>query len=404
MPHATLARPGRTTALARLAGALRRERTIVRTALAIVAAHVVDDTLVQPPAGTPATDHLVSAVVPVGLLALAAWGYPRLSGFARGALALALGLTALAVGVEGAYYALAAGPSGDDFTGLLTLLAGIALLGVGAATLWRTRRTEGTPVWRYPRRLLLAVAAFFAFQLVVLPLGLAYVTTHTARAVVPANELGVAYENVSFRTSDGLRLEGWYVPSRNGAAVISFPGRNGPQRQARMLARHGYGVLLFDRRGEGRSEGAPNAWGWGGERDIEAAVAFLRHRHDVDAARIGGIGLSVGGEMMIEAAAETDALAAVVSEGAGARAFADEMDHDVGAVDQWLGIPTYGVRTLGGGVSATQPPPHRLEALVGRSAPRPLMLTAAPNSGKGGALNRRFIRAAGAPSTLWEIP
>ena len=31
-----------------------------------------------------------------------------------------------------------------------------------------------------------------------------------------------------------------------------------------MLARHGYGVLLFDRRGEGRSEGEPNAWGWGG--------------------------------------------------------------------------------------------------------------------------------------------
>ena len=35
--------------------------------------------------------------------------------------------------------------------------------------------------------------------------------------------------------------------------------------------------------------------------------------------RIGGIGLSVGGEMLIEAAAETDELAAVVSDGAGAR-------------------------------------------------------------------------------------
>jgi cephalosporin-C deacetylase-like acetyl esterase len=65
---------------------------------------------------------------------------------------------------------------------------------------------------------------------------------------------------VTFRTSDGLRPRGWYIPSRNGAAVISFPGRNGPQRQARMLARHRYGVLLFDRRGEGRSECEPNAW------------------------------------------------------------------------------------------------------------------------------------------------
>jgi hypothetical protein len=405
MPSATLARPARrATIRARLAGALRRERTVFRTAVAILAAHVVDDTLVQPPSGTPATDHLVSAVVPVALLALAAWAYPRLSGFARAALSAGVGLLALVAGVEAAYYTSTVGPSGDDFTGLLALAAGVVLLGLGAATLWRTRRTEGALAWRYPRRALFAVAAFLAFELVMLPLGVAYITTHTARAVVPDNELGVASENVSFRTSDGLRLEGWYVPSRNGAAVISFPGRNGPQRQARMLARHGYGVLLFDRRGEGRSEGEPNAWGWSGERDIEAAIAYLRRRGDVDPARIGGIGLSVGGEMMIEAAAETDALAAVVSEGAGARAFADEMDHDVGAVDHWLGIPTYGVRTLAVGVFANQTPPHKLEDLVGRIAPRPLMLIAAPNSANGEDLNRRFIRAAGAPSTLWEIP
>ena len=86
-----------------------------------------------------------------------------------------------------------------------------------------------------------------------------------------------------------------------------------------MLARHGYGVLLFDRRGEGASEGEPNSWGWGGEADIKAAVAYLEGRPDVEPGRIGGLGLSVGGEMMIEAAAETDGLAAVVSRGAGAR-------------------------------------------------------------------------------------
>ena len=90
---------------------------------------------------------------------------------------------------------------------------------------------------------------------------------------MPPDQLGVPHEDVNFATRDGLELEGWYVPSRNGAAVIAFPGRNGPQAQARMLARHGYGVLLFDRRGEGRSEGEPNSWGWGGERDIKAAIA-----------------------------------------------------------------------------------------------------------------------------------
>jgi hypothetical protein len=90
---------------------------------------------------------------------------------------------------------------------------------------------------------------------------------------VPPNRLGVAYEDVKFTTSDGLRLKGWYVPSRNGATVIAFPGRRGPQKHTRMLARHGYGVLLFDRRGEGKSEGDPNSWGWGGGKDIKAAIA-----------------------------------------------------------------------------------------------------------------------------------
>src|SRR6185312_9486719 len=129
--------------------------------------------------------------------------------------------------------------------------------------------------------------------------------THIGRPVVPAAHLGTAYENVSFETADGLRLRGWYVPSRNGAAVIAFPGRRGPQAHARMLARHGYGVLLFDRRGEGASDGDGNMFGWGGDRDVLAAVEYLRSRPDVDPRRIGGIGLSVGGELMLQAAAET---------------------------------------------------------------------------------------------------
>jgi hypothetical protein len=68
----------------------------------------------------------------------------------------------------------------------------------------------------------------------------------------------------------------------------------GPQAHARMLARHGYGVLRFDRRGEGESEGDPNLLGWGMDRDLRAAVAFLEERPDVRDGRIGGLGLSVG--------------------------------------------------------------------------------------------------------------
>ena len=69
----------------------------------------------------------------------------------------------------------------------------------------------------------------------------------------------------------------------------------------------------------GDSDGDGNMFGWGGTPDIHAAVDFLKARPDVDPARIGGIGFSVGGEEMLQAAAENPDIAAVVSEGAGTR-------------------------------------------------------------------------------------
>ena len=120
------------------------------------------------------------------------------------------------------------------------------------------------------------------------------------------------------RTAEGLDLAAWYVPSRNGAAVLSYPTRR-RLPQARMLVRHGYGVLLLDARGYDGSEGDPNLLGWEGAKDIDAAVAWLGRRPDVTEGRIGGIGFSVGGETMLEAAASNTGLRAVVSEGAGTR-------------------------------------------------------------------------------------
>lgn len=373
-----------------------------RLAVAVIALHVADDSFVQPPRGTAAGDHLVSGLVPLAVLTVAAWAYPRLRGGRQAALALALGMLGIAAGLEGLYYTRAVGPSGDDFSGLLCPPAGVALLGVGALKLWRTRRTDDSPWWRYPRRALIGAAGVVA-AFMILMVGFAYVTTHVGGAAVPENQLGVAYHDVRFTTVDGLELRGWYIPSRNHAAVIVFPGRSGPQRQARMLARHGYGVLLFDRRGEGASEGEPNAWGWGGWRDVDAAIGWLRRRPDVDPDRIGGIGLSVGGEMMLETAARTRRLAAVVSEGAGSRTFSEDQDYDLRGVDAVLSALVSASRTAATAVFSDQPPPPNLRALA-RRIRQPLLLIAAPNSGHGEELNRGYARAAGGPATLWELP
>ena len=218
---------------------------------------------------------------------------------------------------------------------------------------------------------------------------------------MPPVTLGTAYEDVSFTTGDGLRLVGWYVPSKNGAAVISFPGRKGPQKPARMLARHGYGVLLFDRRGEGESEGDPNLLGWQGTRDIEAAVAYLKTRPEVDDDRIGGLGLSVGGEMMLQEAAETDGLKAVVSEGAGVRSVREAV-HVNGAekvIFSWL----FGVTTVGTTVFTSNLPPRSLTDLSAEITEPVLFIHATPGQG-GEALTEKYYEAAKGPKKYWPAP
>jgi uncharacterized protein len=381
--------------------ALRRELRLFVLGVAVIALHVVDDAFVQPQPGTSAGDHVVSGLVPLALLGLAAWAYPLLRGARRAATALLVGLSGIVIGIEAVHYTAKVGASGDDYTGLLSIPAGVLLLGLGAVTLWRTRRTDGSRAWRYPRRVLLGVAGVAVGLFVVAPLSGGYLFTHLGRPVVPEANLGAPYEHVSFTTSDGLELAGWYVPSKNGAAVIAFPGRNGPQAQTRMLARHGYGVLLFDRRGQGESEGDPHAFGWEGEEDIKAAIAFLQRRPDVDPERIGGLGLSVGGELMLHAAAETEALKAVVSEGAGARSVG-EFRKMPGATPVQHGVET--MITAGLRLFSNSPPPPLMHDIVGRIAPRPVFIIWATHGVDTEVLNRGYFEAAGEPKTLWEIP
>ena len=234
---------------------LRSEVFVARLSLGVIGFHVVDDNFLQPEPGVSPFDHVVSGLVPLTLVVVAAVLYGRLRPGARGAIALVFGFFGLLGGTEAAYYLQDVGLSGDDYTGLLSITAGIVLIGVGIVTLWRSRRRDDRLVWRYLRRALLAVGAVLFAGFVLFPVSIGYVVTHVAPANVPEARLGAAFEDVEFTTDDGLLLKGWYVPSKNGAVVISFPGRSGSRDQARMLARHGYGVLLFDRRGEGESEG-----------------------------------------------------------------------------------------------------------------------------------------------------
>ena len=107
---------------------------------------------------------------------------------------------------------------------------------------------------------------------------------------------------------DGRKLSAWYVPSRNGAAVLVSHGSGGsrgrlPAHVLHALARHGYGVLALDNPGNGESQGHSNGLGDNAQPALQAGIDYLAQRPDVQPDRIAGFGLSLGGEVMLEAAA-----------------------------------------------------------------------------------------------------
>jgi hypothetical protein len=178
---------------ARVAAALRTETGLARLALGVAALHVVDDNFLQPEPGASAGDHLAGGLVQAAFFVLAAWAYPRFRPGARGTLAVLVGLSVAVMGAgEAGYYTRENGPSGDDYTGLLAIPAGVLLVGIGLVTLWRSRK-GGSRVRRYVRRALLAAAFLLAVFLLVFPVASAYVYTHSARAYVPTPQLGALH-------------------------------------------------------------------------------------------------------------------------------------------------------------------------------------------------------------------
>ena len=279
--------------LARATAFARTERGVVVLALGAIGLHVVDDNYLQPAPGTSPLDHLTSGLVPVAVLAGLAALYPRLRAGVRAASAMTFGAIGVALGAPGVYYLLDGSASGDHYTGLLAILAGLALFVSGPVTLWKARRTGGSRRRRYLRRSLVtgvgAVTAVAALVFLVFPVGFTYGYTHMGRTS-PASPIGLPHETVTVTTSDGIELTALYVPSRNRAAVVVFPGGSAV-KEARMLARNGYGVLLLDPRGQGGSEG--DLVRWAGDRDLIAGAEYLQSRPDVDPDRIGGFGSSV---------------------------------------------------------------------------------------------------------------
>ena len=130
----------------------------------------------------------------------------------------------------------------------------------------------------------------------------------------------IACEDVFFKTSDGLKLHGWFFPAVGKArgTVLHIHGNagniTGHFHHVAWLPETGYNVLCFDYRGYARSEGRVTRAGT--ITDTHAALDFLLTRDDVDPNRIVAFGQSLGGAIGIVLAAQRPEIKALVTDGA----------------------------------------------------------------------------------------
>jgi uncharacterized protein len=378
----------------------RAERPLFLTGLALVTAHLLDLAF-----SGPDTSVLGVAVI-VGVAVAWALAQPHVTRPTRLFLGVAVGLLAIGFGVVShGLHIVNSGLDWRDVTGVGYIVGGLLLVLAGLVAIAappRAPRRTGLG-WRGAHAAGWLAGAAIVAAVGVLPFAVGNLTTHAPRWAIDESAVGIPHEEIRIEMRDGRKLSAWYVPSRNGAAVLLSHGSGGSRGRVpahvRMLARHGYGVLALDNPGNGESEGHSNGLGDNAQPGIAAGLDYLARRPDVNPDRIAGFGLSLGGEVLLDAAAHDRRLAAVVSDGA-TRPVDGEKANPKGQLEraaQWL--MGQSVRTISG-----MKPSPSLVGLMPDIAPRPVLLVAGGGFPDEIPASRMYRDAGGRTVQLWELP
>lgn len=227
-------------------------------------------------------------------------------------------------------------------------------------------------------------------------------------ATTPA-DVGLEMSEVRIPGPRGM-LSGWYLPARNGCTLICCHGIHDNCSQwlpqvARLHSRSGYGALVFDFAGHGRSEGRQVTYGIRERHDVTAAIEYLRQRGDVDMERIAILGYSLGAITAVLAAAEHPDLRAVVIESG----FSD-LYHDIAKLfTRYTGLPAFPFAHLvifwGQLLAHVRLSEIRPVRVIGNIAPRPVLIISdlrdaladEPYDGE------HLYQSAGEPKELWQV-
>ena len=217
---------------------------------------------------------------------------------------------------------------------------------------------------------------------------------HPTGEFLKAND--IKYESIELTTGDGLKLAAWYTPPKNGTVILVAHGHASarPEDIYALFASHGYGVLAWDFRAHGDSEGDFTSLGYYEVLDVKAALDYALAQPEVE--HIGGWGGSMGAVAIIRSAAKYPEIEAIVADSP-FPTLVDELDfrvpypvirQSVGFFAEWqTGLDLDNVR------------PVDDVALI---SPRPVFIIQGMQDGAIPANSaQRIYDAAGEPKQLW---
>jgi len=136
--------------------------------------------------------------------------------------------------------------------------------------------------------------------------------------VTPENH-GMDFSAHKLRTSDGISISSWLIPSsKNKATVIVCHGYGTNKADvleiARILHGGGFNVVMFDFRGHGESGGIGCNFGKTETRDVKAVIDFIKVQPKLKNRAIGILGISMGGSIAYLSGAKFKDIKAVVGD------------------------------------------------------------------------------------------
>lgn len=227
---------------------------------------------------------------------------------------------------------------------------------------------------------------------------------------LPAN-LSFDVEELTFEGGDGFRMAGWAVPSQNGVTIILLHGYGGNRTAvlwyAEQLVQAGYGVLMYDERASGESEGTRRSYGWEDPRDVQGAIRFLKAEAGNIPGRIGIAGCSIGAQIALQSTAYYPEIEAVWADGPSSLR-AKDLPSPKNPIVALIILGNYSLDWMYEWKLGMEAPPPLVDS-IGNIAPRPIMLvgggTSHPLMGSEGEwMIPRYAQFAGSNAQTWIIP